>query len=118
MILVPDGTQPLRTVMARLGRELEALHALSETAQDAVATLTGRIVPDPELSGRIQTLDSLTQHLSALATFVDDLASALPVCEQVDLTAAASRIRLGRLRSSLVGEIAPHDDTPGAVELF
>ncbi len=42
-----DGTQPLPTVMARLGRELEALHALSETAQVAVATLTGQIVLDP-----------------------------------------------------------------------
>ena len=118
MILAPDGTQLLRTVMARLGRELEALHALSETAQDAVATLTGRIVPDPELSGRVQALDFLTQHLSALATFVDDLASALPVSERVDLTAAASRISLGRLRTRLMGEIAPDQHTPGVVELF
>lgn len=118
MVSSTGDTQPLRAVMARLGRELERLHVLSETAQDAVATLTGRIVPDPEVSGGIQVLDSLTQHLCVLATFVDDIASAMSVSERVDLTTAASRICLGHLRARLTDEIVPDHESCGAVELF
>ena len=102
--------------MVRLGGELKALHVLSGTAQEAVATLTARIVPDHQLSEGIQVLDSLTQHLDALTRFVNDLAAALPASERVDLTVAAGDIRLERLRRRLMGEIAP--DHAGDVELF
>ncbi len=104
--------------MTRVGQELEALQSLSATAQDAVAALANGVRSGCELSIQLQGLDILTQHLGALAAFVEDLATALPPSQQVGLATAVARMQLGRLRSRLTDDPVMLQDDAAMTELF
>ncbi len=97
----------LTTVLLAGADELVELAAVA----DGLGTLG---VADIE---RWQALDRLSQHLAGIASFLTDLADAVPQVT-LDLSEALGALKTAALADRLAGRYRDADDDPGALELF
>ena len=99
----------LSSVLARIETELASLAMRSEEAQDAVSHALQPVpLADRDLVA-LQSLDSITQHLAGLSSFLRDLAPQVNASCRVDPHAASLAISV----ASLARRLSPPAD--GAV---
>jgi hypothetical protein len=111
---------PLTEILGALGQEFLALGQFTEQFQTSLSPALLQVANDPECHRNVQTLDLLSQRLSALSAYVLTISRAVPQELRVNAQTALGNISLTDLAYRLQGVPVPEQAAlqSGALELF
>ncbi len=111
---------PLTEVLLALGEEFMALGAFTDEFQSSLSPALLRVANDAECHRNVQTLDLLSQRLTALSKYVLTIRQVVPDDLLVDPQKALRNISLTQLAYRLNGSPVPDEikDMSGELDLF
>jgi hypothetical protein len=111
---------PLTEVLLALGEEFMALGAFTDEFQSSLSPALLRVANDAECHRNVQTLDLLSQRLTALSKYVLTIRQVVPDDLLVDPQKALRNISLTQLAYRLNGSPVPDEikDVSGELDLF
>jgi hypothetical protein len=111
---------PLTEILVALGEEFSALGQFTEQFQTSLSPALLQVANDPECHRNVQTLDLLSQRLSALSDYVLTISRSVPQELRVNAQTALRNISLADLAYRLRGVPVPQQAElqSGALELF
>jgi hypothetical protein len=111
---------PLAEILEALGEEFHELGRFTEQFQTSLSPALLRVANDPDCHRNVQTLDLLSQRLSALSKYVLTIGRLLPDDWRVNSQTALHHITLSDLAYRLQGAPVPKEleRQSGELELF
>lgn len=111
---------PLSSILEALGEEFHELGKFTEEFQTSLSPALLQVAAHPDCHRDVQSLDLLSQRLTALSKYVLTICRLLPEDWQVNSQHALSNITLSDLQYRLKGAPLPEeaDHQSGELELF
>ena len=117
-----EGAANLAVVLERLVAELQTLASMTVEMQAEIAPLISQCpVENPSGMKALQSLDVVTQHLTALALFSNSVCQTVPTDMTIDNSAVVEQIGIEALAARLSGTTVASkvgDDTAGDCDFF
>ena len=110
----------LRVILSAIGEEFRELGRFTDNFQVSLSPAVRRLALDAACHRDIQSLDLLSQRLTALADYILDISQLLPEALSLDSRRALSCITLSDLQYRLKGVPVPMEEghRSGELELF
>ncbi|NNM57891.1 hypothetical protein [Acidocella sp.] len=111
---------PLAEILEALGEEFHELGRFTDHFQASLSPALLRVANDPDCHRNVQTLDLLSQRLSALSKYVLTIGRLLPEDWRVNSQTALHHITLSDLAYRLQGAPVPDELSrqSGELEMF
>lgn len=111
---------PLTEILVALGEEFSALGQFTESFQTSLSPALLRVANDPDCHRNVQTLDLLSQRLTALSHYVLSIGREVPKDVRINSQIALRNISLADLAYRLRGAPLPPEPEKhsGELELF